>query len=263
MRVIYQNVCPILAEDETTTEETTESKFASAAEDVLTMVKGAKQLREGVREAEEVKDVLLEPPVAEADKKQEKKKVSHFQAMALMGKLFFGLKTKAISEEAEDEETSYEEDDDDDDDEEEEEEGTETESDVRGSGESGEGHVTKTQVQVVIEKEDSSRERSPPQSQTTTAGGVKTITHFQAVTLLTHLFAKVRAQHNDMIARGAKAASGADRTSSSEWTEPLSASDPSTETGASSPSSRYVLSVIRKSCATPASCPRNVRGIRH
>ena len=95
---------------------------------------------------------------------------------------------------------------------------------------------------------------------------MKTISHFQAVTLLTHLFAKVRAQHNDMIARGAKAASvggGADRTSSSEWTEPLSASDPSTETGASSPSSRYVLSVIWKSCATPASCPRNVRGIRH
>ena len=72
---------------------------------------------------------------------------------------------------------------------------------------------------------------------------MKTITHFQAVTLLTHLFAKVRAQHNDMIARGAKVASGADRTSSSEWTEPLSASDPSTQTGASSSSSRYVVFV--------------------
>ena len=243
-------------EEESSTEEATESKFASVAEDVRTMVKGANLLREGVREGEVVKDVLLEPPAAaeeaeEMDKKSEnKKKLSHFQAMALMGKLFFGLKTKTIEEEdgeEEDEETSYEEEGEES--VEEEEEATETESDDRGSGESDGGHVTRTQVQVVIEKEDSSRERSPPQSQTTTAGGVKTITHFQAVTLLTHLFAKVRAQHNDMIARGAKAASGGggggggDRSSSSEWTEPLSASDPSTESGASSPSSRYVVKV--------------------
>ena len=136
------------AEEDTTTEETTESKFASMAEDVLTMVKGANQLREGVREAEAVKDVLLEPPPPETEKKEEKKKLSHFQAMALMGKLFFGLKTKSISEEGEDEEeeeeTSYDEEEED---EEEEEEGTETE----GSGESGGGHVTKTQGHNSIE----------------------------------------------------------------------------------------------------------------
>ena len=241
LRVIYQNVCPILAEDETTTEETTESKFASAAEDVLTMVKGAKQLREGVREAEEVKDVLLEPPVAEADKKQEKKKVSHFQAMALMGKLFFGLKRAEgpASEGAEDEESSYEDEEDDDYDEDDE-EVTMTETDDQGSrsGESGEGHGTHTQVQVVIEKEDSSREKS---SESSTP--IPKITHFQAVSLLSRLFAKIRAQHNEIIVKGAKAASGGGGggSSSSEWTEPLSASDPSTETGASSSSSRCVL----------------------
>ena len=250
-------------EDDSTTEATTSSKLKSVAEDVLTMVKGAKQLQDGVREAEEVKDVLLEPPAAEeADEKEEKKKVSHFQAMALMGKLFFGLsvrKTKpegAISEEAE--ETSDDEEEEVEDDEDEDGEGTETESDRdRGSGESGGGHVTKTQVQVVIEKEDSSRERSPPMTssqsptaapmtslsptQTAAGGGVKTISHFQAVTLLTRLFAKVRAQHNEVIAKGAMADAG--RSSSSEWTEPLSASDPSTQTGASSSSSRYVVFV--------------------
>ena len=104
-------------EEESSTEEATESKFASVAEDVRTMVKGANLLREGVREGEVVKDVLLEPPATaeqaeETDKKSEnKKKLSHFQAMALMGKLFFGLKTKTIEEEAEEdeEETSYEE----------------------------------------------------------------------------------------------------------------------------------------------------------
>ena len=231
-------------EDDTTSGcTTTESKFASTAEDVLTMVKGTNQLREGVKEAEAVKEVLLEPAVeAEADdKKEDKKKVSHFQAMALMGKLFFGLKRAEgpASEGAEDEESSYEDEEDDDYDEDDE-EVTMTETDDQGSrsGESGEGHGTHTQVQVVIEKEDSSREKS---SESSTP--IPKITHFQAVSLLSRLFAKIRAQHNEIIVKGAKAASGGGGggSSSSEWTEPLSASDPSTETGASSSSSRCVL----------------------
>ena len=202
------------------------------------MVKGAAELRKGVREAEAVTQVLLES--AEVDKKAEKTKMSHFQAMALMGKLFFGLRMKENGgrpEESDleegDEEEAYEDDEDEDD---HDEEASETES---ASGESGGEQATKTQVQVVIEKEDSSRERSP---EAKCSSPVKTITHFQAVTLLTHLFAKVRAQHHELIkSRGGAAAKTAARSSSSEWTEPLTASDPSTETGATSSSSRYIL----------------------
>ena len=217
------------------------------AEDVRTMVKGANLLREGVREGEVVRDVLLEPPAAEkmdeeTDKKSEnKKKLSHFQAMALMGKLFFGLKTKTIEEEdgeEEEEETSYEEEGEES--EEEEEEATETESDDRESGESEGGHVTRTQVQVVIEKEDSSRERSPPPppQPEPESPPVPKITHFQAVALLSNLFAKIRAQHDMIAEAAARGGGGKSSSSSAEWTEPLSASDPSTETGASSQSSR-------------------------
>ena len=78
------------------------------------------------------------------------------------------------------------------------------------------------------------------------------ITHFQAVALLSNLFAKIRAQHDMIAEAAARGGGGKSSSSSAEWTEPLSASDPSTETGASSPSSRYVASFDRKNCVNHA-----------